>query len=284
MAIYVGVNGVPKEVSGVYVGVNGAPKEVSDIYAGDSNSSPSAVYSSGPEPGETVFTTSGIFTVPKGVKSIDVFCVGGGGAGGPQHSYYNGAYQEYEAGYGGGAGYTKTINGIAVTPGQQISVTVGAGGYFQYDNTIKSSYGGGSTSIGSFCAASGGYRGFTYSAAYDAKFGYGGSGGGKGANYYYSSGYNYGGLGGKDGADGSGGTYSYGFGKGQGTTTRYFGESSGTLYSTGGCGSGAPGSWAGGGANTGDGGRGGSYNLDVTNGNIPGENGGSGVAIIKWSK
>jgi hypothetical protein len=224
-----------------------------------------------------VFTSSGIFTVPKGVKKIDVFCVGGGGAGGPQYSYYSGAYQEYQAGYGGGAGYTKTVNGIAVTPGQQISVTVGAGGYFQYDYTVKSSYSGGSTSIGSFCAASGGYRGFTYSAAYDAKFGYGGSGGGKGANYYYDSGYHYGGLGGKDGADGTGG-------KGQGTTTRYFGESNGTLYSTGGCGYGAPGSWAGGGANTGDGGRGGAYNLEVTAGSIPGENGGSGVAIIKWSK
>ena len=68
MGIHVGVNGTPKECSDVYVGVNGTPK---------------SCYS-GVKPGETIFTSSSTFTVPKGVKKIDVFCVGGGGAGGLQ--------------------------------------------------------------------------------------------------------------------------------------------------------------------------------------------------------
>ena len=49
------------------------------------------------------------FTVPKGVKKIDVFCVGGGGGT-----------------VGGGGGYTKTALSVAVAPGQQVSVVGGA--------------------------------------------------------------------------------------------------------------------------------------------------------------
>ena len=38
MAMYVGVNGTPKEISSLYVGVNGVPKEVNEVYAGDGSS------------------------------------------------------------------------------------------------------------------------------------------------------------------------------------------------------------------------------------------------------
>ena len=66
MGIHVGVNGTPKEVVGVYVGVNGTPKECSDVYVGV-NGTPKSCYS-GVKPGETIYTSSSTFTVPKGVK------------------------------------------------------------------------------------------------------------------------------------------------------------------------------------------------------------------------
>ena len=49
------------------------------------------------DPGQSVFTSSGVFTVPKGVKEIEVFCVGGGGSG----------YKPFESN-GGAGGFTKT--------------------------------------------------------------------------------------------------------------------------------------------------------------------------------
>ena len=96
MGIYVGVNGTPKEVTAVYVGVNGVPKECSDIYVGV-NGTPKPAYS-GVKPGETIFTSSTNFTVPKGVKKIDCFCVGGGGG------VVTGC--DNNSSVGGGGGYT----------------------------------------------------------------------------------------------------------------------------------------------------------------------------------
>ena len=81
--------------------------------------------------------SSSTFTVPKGVKKIDVFCVGGGGGGGTQGGYMytlptSSGPEEYYTniwgGGGGGGGYTNTMKNVAVTPGQQLSVVVGAGG------------------------------------------------------------------------------------------------------------------------------------------------------------
>ena len=139
--------------------------------------------------------SSSTFTVPKGVKKIDVFCVGGGGHGvGANFSDWFG---------GAGGGYTATKLGVDVNPGDVIAVTVGNGG-------------GGTSSVGSICSAAGGNSGWKI----------GGSGGSGGGSYRF-------GIGGKDGGDG-GTTSSYFPGIGQHTTTRYFGESTGTLYSTGG--------------------------------------------------
>ena len=58
------------------------------------------------------------WTVPAGVTSICVICVGGGGAGEAQH--------DGSSGGGGGLAYK---NNIAVTPGSTVEVTVGAGGF-----------------------------------------------------------------------------------------------------------------------------------------------------------
>ena len=62
-----------------------------------------------------MFTSSGTFAVPKGIKSVHVFLVGGGGSG------VNG-----DAG-GGGGGYVACGN-VAVSNVTDVPVIVGAGG------------------------------------------------------------------------------------------------------------------------------------------------------------
>jgi hypothetical protein len=157
MAIYVGVNGVPKKVRRVYVGVNGVPKEVKNVYAGN-NDSPKQVYHPPVSAGETVFTSSGTFTVPKGVTKIDVFCVGGGHLGGGCSAGSDGtagyAPCYTSGGYGGSGGFTTTVKSISVTPGDSIAVTVGAAStYYDYLGRRDIS---GSSKVGSFCTAKGG--------------------------------------------------------------------------------------------------------------------------------
>lgn len=71
------------------------------------------------------FTASDTWTVPDNVTELTIECVGGGGAGGYVHG--SGFYFEASAGGGGGA-YAKKVN-VGVTPGQKVTVTVGAGGY-----------------------------------------------------------------------------------------------------------------------------------------------------------
>ncbi len=79
------------------------------------------------------FSVSATFTVPPGVKSMRGRCVGGGGG-------------AYGAGGGGGGGYAH--GEFSVTPGQSISITVGAAGAVYA--------GGGTSSIGAFMTATGG--------------------------------------------------------------------------------------------------------------------------------
>ena len=67
-------------------------------------------------PTSQAFTSSGTFSVPTGVTSVDVLVVAGGGAGGR------------EAGGGGGAGGLVFRPGFTVTPGGTVTVTVGNGG------------------------------------------------------------------------------------------------------------------------------------------------------------
>ncbi|MFJ4190606.1 hypothetical protein [Kitasatospora sp. NPDC089509] len=90
------------------------------------------------------------FTVPPGVTSVYARVFGGGGAGSPS-AYYTGQYG------GGGGGYT--TGSIAVTPGQQLTVTAGQGGLL---NSTATTYGGGGA------GGQGGYQ----------NLGTGGSGGG----------------------------------------------------------------------------------------------------------
>lgn len=201
------------------------------------------------------FLTSGTltFTNLNGAEGgIDVFLVGGGGAGG-NGVWDNGYVQPDQRGGGAGAGYTTTKTGVSVTINTPYSINIGAGAAAPWRDPKENGSAGGDTSAFSFTAKGGG-----------APQGGSGANGGSG-----------GGNSGHEGAtNGGGGTNA---GAGQGTTTREFGESTGKLYATGGSGV----SKKNGQANTGDGGSGGKYN-ETSNGTAPsGGSGGSGIAIIR---
>lgn len=254
--------------------------------------------------GTKTFTSSGTFTVPTGVSSIDVFLVGGGGGGA---SGTTGTTSTYVGGGGGGAGKTLTVLDLACSAGDTFTVVIGAGGS---GGSAGGSNGGSgnSTTFGSYSAAGG-----SYGAGY--KTGYGGSGGSGGGAGGYRVGY----PGGAGGSNGGSGTDTYGsddYGVGQGTTTRAFGESSNTLYAGGGGGggkgtsysaytSGGAGGSGGGGAggsgggensdnyvwptagsagtaNTGGGGGGGGKFCHVSTVTPSGGAGGSGICIVRW--
>ncbi|MFT5754365.1 MAG: hypothetical protein ACI924_001597, partial [Flavobacterium sp.] len=65
----------------------------------------------------TTYTTSGTFTVPAGVTSITIDCIGAGGAGGSGRN-------SNDQGAGGGAGGQYARSTISVSPGQVYTVTV----------------------------------------------------------------------------------------------------------------------------------------------------------------
>lgn len=71
---------------------------------------------------EIRFTSSTSWTIPAGCKSIDIFLVGGGGAGG------NWVTWGYTSGGPGSGGGTNTVKNISVISGQSVSISIGAGG------------------------------------------------------------------------------------------------------------------------------------------------------------
>ena len=194
------------------------------------------------------FLTSGDFTAINMYGwdgRLDVFLVGGGGAGNAGNAFLS----------GGGGGRTATYKGITVSVNVAYPIVVGAGG-------SASAASGGNTSAFLKTANGGGGA--------SGGGGDGGSGGGQ-----------WDAAGGSDGSNGGGGNG----GTGQGTTTREFGESGNTLYSGGGGGFGSPGGDGGGGsANTSEvngvdnlGGGGAGYTTDNTHFG----RGGSGIVIIR---
>lgn len=258
MGVYIGLSEESKEISGIYLGAEESVKEVSEGYISDADGNLKEIYTGDPDPGQQVFTSSGTFTVPKGVKSVDVFLVGGGGAGGAgrytdsgvtTYTYYNGS--------GGGGGYTTTVRQLQVAPGNDISVIVGDGSAISSGSTENDLQYGGSSKVlyndESFEAV-GGISG-NYNEWNDGR-GSGGSGGGsRGYTYQMVNRNPYvyvsGGAGGSDGSNGYYYKVRYGYEEcnyskrqvGQGTTTRAFGESEGTLYAGGGGGGSASSSW-----------------------------------------
>ncbi len=149
----------------------------------------------------TLYTSSATFTVPAGVTSISVCCVGAGASGGIVR--VAGGYTR--CGGGGGGGAVAWANNISVTPGDTHSVTVGARG------TVASDPG----YYGSQVGTSGGFSAFMNAAgsAYHVYAGGGNAGntatnGGTGGTVSQGSGYN-GGAGGT-GNDSGAITYAYG--------------------------------------------------------------------------
>lgn len=270
---------------------------------------------SGTESGEMVVTSSGTITIPSGVSLVDIFCVGGGGGAGGWTYIENyktdgslGLLVENYGG-GGGGGYTSTALDVPVTPGETLTVTIGAGGrtgrsynmFFAPSVGINDEYGtnnantdgadGGTTSVkrGSttLCTASGGEGGgcVTSSSTKGRRKGGDGGSGGCGGGYYNTSdnknvlAYN-GGTDGGDGDTGYDGTDSGLPGSGQGFTTRAFEESNGTLYASGGDGAGNTASAT---ANSGDGANV-AIGADINSSGYVDRYGGSGVVIIRWKE
>ena len=199
---------------------------------------------------------------------LDVFCVGGGCAGGSGNWDGNNGY-----GKAGSGGYTKTQKSVQVTVNTAYSIVIGAGGQSAFAP-------GGSTSA------------FGVTANGGTKLG-GGSGGGAYGNNQVNNGGSDGGNGDPQNAANIGIDHWGSPGKGQGTTTREFGEPTGTLYAGGGgaggngsaqahggAGGGGNGAWNGhqptsGEANTGGGGGGMYYGLTNVG------KGGSGIVVIR---
>jgi hypothetical protein len=179
------------------------------------------------------YTSAGTYywRVPAEVTSVDVFLVGGGGAGGSCNSII-----PYGAG-GGGGGYTNTFKNIPVVGGELIEVIIGAGGSprsatswggdgnpTQFRNSsyrVQGGQGGQGSDLTSIhgdggnggSGGGGGYMGTSSSSSY------GGNGGSNGSNGNDRYGYN--------GSGGRGGT-------GQGRTTRDWGEATGKINAGGG--------------------------------------------------
>lgn len=224
-------------------------------------------------------------------KVIDVFMVGGGGAGG----HIGDNVTSVGCG-GGGGGYTRTIRRISVTANQSVPVTIGAGGSLRQA--------GGASAFGPAYTVNGGATPALPGTSNTSPGAAGGSGGGGGVK----SNSDYG-AGGSDGANGETGyPVAVAGGKGQGFTTREFGEATGKLYaggggggrymsaqnpviSMGGHGGGGAGAWcssgnyqpaAAGVANTGGGGGGratyASYNTPIT---AEAGTGGSGIVCFR---
>lgn len=97
------------------------------------------------------YTSSGTWTAPAGVTSVAVEAWGGGGGGGGQN-------QNSDGGGGGGGGAYSKKNIITVIPGNNYTVTVGAGG----------------TGVASSCGGTGGDSSFINTATILAKGGVGG--------------------------------------------------------------------------------------------------------------
>jgi len=114
------------------------------------------------------FTSSGTFTVPTGLTSVNVLVVAGGGGGGADN------------GGGGGGGGLIYRPGFPITPGTPISVTVGDGGptpgQDNYTNDIS-----GSDSVFGTLTAKGGGGGGTQSTTPGQPGGSGGGGNGHGS-------------------------------------------------------------------------------------------------------
>lgn len=195
MALKVKHSGVWKDVQQVFIKDSGSWKNCLDVQINDGGTWKSALY----EPGSQNYTSAGTFslTVPAGVSTMTVSVYAGGGGGSACWFCGDG----YPGGGGGSGGY-QTNQSLSVTPGESLSVVVGAAGapgsfvLCSGTSTGRHGYPGGSSSVTSgsgLVSASGGAGGIW------SQPGGGGAGGSpNGANGGSGSGL-YGGSGGNNG-------------------------------------------------------------------------------------
>jgi len=233
-------------------------------------------------PAATTFTSSGTFTVPVGLTSVDVLVIGGGGSGGAA-----GGNIQYEKGGGGGAGGFIYRPAFPISPGVPISVTIGDGAGPQSHSPWGVGSPGANTSFSNLTAIGGGGASQSGGSGGGAR-GQTGAGQGSGqqpgqpgdsGTYGFgnpggpASGHQSGGGG---GAGGSGGLPNAGAGRSSNIT------GSTVFYAGGGGGYGGSGGQGGGGnyngqsgtSNTGGGGSGGHE--------TPSGAGGKGVVIVAY--
>ncbi|WP_442489382.1 glycine-rich domain-containing protein [Halomonas litopenaei] len=239
--------------------------------------------------GEAIFTSIGThdWVVPAGVTSVSALCIAGGGGGGHLSSTQGGS--------GGGGGGLVYWNDVPVTPGETLSVVVGAGGSgasrgnssgFSANASNATALGGvngvtgangdpggsGGGAVGGTASHTGGEGGGT-----SATYSKGGGGGGGAAGYTADGGNGYGSNDAFQRAGGGGGVGLFGGDTG-GTGGR-----GGISYGNGGAGgsggsSGKSGDNGGHGGTYGGGGGGGTYG----NGRGAGGSGAQGAVRIIW--
>ena len=202
------------------------------------------------QPTEASYTTAGTysFIVPSFVTKVSVVCVGGGGGAG-----------------GGTGGWLAYGNNITVTPGETITVTVGAGGIGNTGGTVSRfmrgatnliTAGASGTSNSGSALNGGGQGGDSQTASgFGAGGGAGGysgqGGGGEGASPTSASGG--GGAGGRRGSDGVTSGYVWAGAAGGGGGVGLLGQGASGVNGTAGSGAGGQG---GSGGNSGGGGGG----------------------------
>ncbi len=243
---------------GTYAGVNTGPSNGLIVSGNVGIGTASPTVTAGTPPGSQTFTSSGTFTVPTGVTSVKVTLAGGGaGGGGGQRRAASSPGCGCGGGGGGGGGGGQYLQDqvVSVTPGQNITVTVGSGGAGgtgggSADQIAPSGSAGESSSFGSLVTAAGGS-------------------GGNGANS------TTGGAGG--GAGGAGGTAGSSGGSGPGGS----GGAGGNSQGTGGAGVGGD-TLGNAGGNYGGGGSGGGGGSTGNNGQAGG-NGAPGYLLVEWS-
>ncbi len=248
--------------------------------------------------GRKAFTSSGTWTVPTNVRTINIHAVGGGGSG---HNGRGSSSYYKAAGGGGGGGGSTYQKGIAVTPGNIVTYTIGAGGTDHYPNSTSEEKTGGDTVVtinntaGTSITAEGGYTDYSDtgsggSGGASGTLGSSGGSGGKGADFEIGSidDSTAGGNGGYEFGDSSATRYQGGGGGGGGsryisgseTTYKFTGKSGGSRG--GGRGADTGGLATSGSTGTGGGGGGGCFPSYSNNDIGTGGDGGSGCVIITW--
>ncbi|MFA5853951.1 MAG: glycine-rich domain-containing protein [Patescibacteria group bacterium] len=180
------------------IGGQGADGKVAITYIADSSDTVDTYAT-----GSVVYTSSATWTAPAGVTAVNVEAWGGGGAGGGNNDSANDG-----GGGGGGGAYAKKSN-ISVTPGNDYTVVVGAGGtgvassagnaggdsYFIDASTVMAKGGsGGNPNVGSGGSGTGGSGGA------------GGAGGSSVGDTTYTGGNGRAGTNSATGAGGGGGS------------------------------------------------------------------------------